>query len=281
MTTPIKLGAKKLTRQQKIAAAHTATADQPIRLGPREPLPEQRTEEPARVVEPAPEAVALASELGGYLQYVPAREGATDLELLVHAQRGIVNAGIAVEGGLGSLERDYALTAGRYLDDVTRTKAYKAAGHKSVEAFAATLDLSRKDVYRLRDAVVVYGDIADLVTKPLNERTIRELAIAHRESGSCRDVYMEAERTGRLNSTGVVEVRRLLVAGALTEIIESEPEGKPDVPAVERLTRAFKAGKLADIEVVKEAAKNNPEVVQAYADGLKAQYDAAMAALKG
>lgn len=282
-------GPKKMTAAQKrIEAARrgaTLSVDSPARRGeedePRtETVPQQAA--PQDVVEPGPLDVTTAKEAHENARrgfsYSKLPDDATDLEKIAHAQRGIVSANQALTTGMGKLERDYVLSAGRYLWDVTENHAYKAANHKTVESFAKSVGLTRQDVYRLRRAVPVYLDIEDLVEEPLNERTIRELAIARNQSGTCREVFIEMKRTGRISSGGAIAARKLLVAGELTEIIEVDREASPRTGDVEKLERARQSLKV-DVELLRKVKEQNPEAAREYVDELRQKYEEAAKAL--
>lgn len=270
-------------------AAAIATSDAPARRGEEDEPPRLRVAEPivvpqqasaATVVEPGVAVVTLGSEAVNPLRYEEIPPDVSDLEWIAFAQRKIITANRAVDRALGLVAKNYVLSAGRYLWEASKNGKYKAAGHKSIDGFAASLDMDRRDVYRLRDAYPVYAAIGDLVEEPLNERTIRELAIAVRQSvESCRLVFAEMKRSGRISSAGAIAARRLLAAGDPSEIIAHEPQSLEAPPAVDRLNKARKDGRLVDVAVLKEAHEADPKTAQMYVDELRAKYEEARSAI--
>lgn len=241
---------------------------------------------------PTQNAIVKASEEEGALTYVEPPEDADPLTQIGYARRGIVNANRALTEGLGRLEGSYVLSAGRYLHYATQKGRLRAAGFRSVEAFAASVELTRQDVYRLRKAVPVYEILHDLVTGPLNERTIRELYktltndkeeldVTPERRENLRNQFREMLRTGRVSSGGAAAARRLLALGDATEIIESEPGTVEKPAAVEQLNKVRAARKLAPLELLREVQAEDPEAAKLYLSELRERYEEAASVIEG
>jgi hypothetical protein len=227
-------------------------------------------------------SVTTARETADALTYVAPPEGASELERLVHAQRGITNANRALEERAGALEQSYVLSAGRYFKDVLDNDLYKQT-HKSLEAWVKQWPgLTRKDVYRYKDAVPVFDALQGQLTAPLNLRQIRELAVVYREGGNdaVREVWAEAQRRGRTSAAGITEARRLLGAGDVAELLEAgskEPSAGPK-PA-QRLAKAVKALSI-EPDILRQVNAEDPEAARSYVEGLRMAYESASKALE-
>jgi hypothetical protein len=301
---PRKFGGRATTAAAAAAAA--AGAGKPVaRRGDGEPVQEvQELAEAAEAVViapaepvvhvPAQSAVVKASEEENPFLFIEPPEDATPLEQMGMVRRGIARANRGLENGLGSMQKGYVGSAGEYLWWATQGTRLKDAGFKSVEKFAAPLDLTKQDVYRLRRAVPVYRIIGDLVEEPLNERTIRELFstivdekgeipvtpdgqpdVSPDRQKNLRDQFAEMKKMGRVNSGGALAARRLLLLGESTDVIEPEIGAMPHINAREQLAKARRNGRILDLEVLREAKKEDPEGAQQYVDDLRRKYEAA------
>ncbi len=310
---PKETAAARRAREAREAATAAAQDSGPARRGEEDDdLDEERREKALPVLDEAESPAALPHQATGpepqpassvgqpavtlgrerAFAYTELPEDADPLEHVAHARRGIVNANQALTEGMGKLERNYVLSAGRYLWYATKDGRLKAAGFKSVEAFAEPLGLTRQDVYRLRRAVPVYLVIGDLVEEPLNERTIRELyqtltnsnnelELTEAREADLRSQFAEMKRSGRVNSAGAIAARKLLMLGDPSKLIESEPEGNSSPPPVEQFTKARKANRLVDLATLKAVREVDPDAVKQYVDQLKEQYEAAARLLEG
>jgi hypothetical protein len=308
----VEVGGKKFSASEKraqeaaAAAAAAAAEDSPARRGeedetsPKEPsLPAQAREpeaEPAAShIAPTVNEVTLGTESESALVYTGPPAGADSWERISHAKRAIICANRALTKGMGKLERDYVLSAGRHLWEVTEDKeALKAVGFKSVEKFAESVELTRQDVYRLRRAVPVYDVIGDLVEEPLNERTIRELCKTLTDDAgnlcwrdetrreNLRLQFREMKRSGRISSAGAIAASRLLAVGTAMEAAGPDgQQGTEAPPAVEQLKRAQKSRRLVDLDLLKEVQESDPGLAKGYVDDLRERYEAAARIVEG
>jgi hypothetical protein len=221
-------------------------------------------------------------------------EDADPLEKVGIVRRGIARANRGLANGLGRMQKDYVSSAGEYLWWATQGDRLKDAGIKSIEKFAAPLDLGKQDVYRLRRAVPVYRIIGDLVDEPLNERTIRELFstivdekgeipvtpdgepdVSPERQKNLREQFTEMKRMGRVNSGGAVAARRLLLLGEATDVIEPEPSTSAPSKAVDQLAKARRTGRILDLETLREANKEDPDEAKRYVEDMRRKYEAA------
>ncbi|MEU6362272.1 hypothetical protein [Streptomyces albidoflavus] len=298
---------KKETPAQKRARealeAARATQDAPARRGeddePQDPpadeppeFPHQadssgaeaaRQEEPSKggIITPAAHQVWLGSENGDLVPaYTELPEDMDPLQQIATAKRGIARANQALTEGMGKLSRDYILSAGQWLWDVTERKTYKAAGHKSVEAFAQSVDLERHDVYRLRKAVPVYRDIHDLVEEPLSIRTIEEIFKVKSREGR-REQFTQMKRDGRISAAGAIAARKLLALGPATEIIQGAKGESAQAKPVDRLQQAIKARRLVDVDLLAEVKQDDPDAAKSYVARLRESYEDALKVIEG
>ncbi|MET7363281.1 hypothetical protein ABZS76_33255 [Streptomyces sp. NPDC005562] len=259
---------------------------QPVKVEvphPAEPAESETSGEagpPADVVIPSEDQVVLSREEGATFSYTELPEDMDPLQQIAEAKRGIVRANNALTDGMGKLARDYVLSAGQWLWDVTNRKTYKAAGFKSVDSFAKSVSLERHDVYRLRKAVPVYRDIGDLVAEPLGIRVIEEIFKTKTTEGR-REQYRQMKRAGRISAAGAIAARKLLALGEATEIIQTDKseDGKP--AAVDRLNQALKARRIVDTELLAEVKRDNPSAAQSYLESLRESYEAALKIVEG
>lgn len=265
-----------------------------------EELPESGTAFPHQA-EPAtrqavvlqPSQVTLSGESTNALVYVAPPEDADARDQVAHHRRRIIVANRELTLGMGQLEKSYVLSAGVHFWEATSdNKRLKEAGYKSVDEFAATIDMTKQDVYRVRRAVPVYQVIGDMVEEPLNERTIRALysTLTNEKKDydptperqqNLRLQFDEMRRAGKVNSSGALWARNLLQLGPDAAPMEIEPENGEPPEALLKLAKARKAGRLVDLELLKEAKEQDQDAVEGYVNELRERYEAAAALLQG
>ncbi|MFF7198190.1 hypothetical protein ACFZAM_31340 [Streptomyces sp. NPDC008079] len=287
-------------RKMLAREAAAATADAPARRGeddaiptgvqPKEALPRQASASPGPI-EPQLDDVTLGRESHAFTYIAPPSD-ADIRDQIAHHRRRIVVGNTALSDAVGRLERDYILSVGRHVWEATSdNKALKAAGYKSVEAFGETIGLSKQDVYRIRRALPVYEVIADMVEAPLNERTVRVLYGTLTDENNdfdptperqerLRTQFAQMKLAGKVNSSGAVWARKLLVLGPLADLMEPEPEvEQPDV--VLKLKQAVKSRRLVELDLLQQVKEQNPEAARTYVDQLRERYEAAAALVQG
>ncbi|MFH8483101.1 hypothetical protein [Streptomyces sp. NPDC018055] len=274
--------------------ADAATGDQEARRGESDDVEKgtpasagvpPQASAPEGVVRTSAEVEADEAWDAGF-RYAPPPGEADLLTRLAHAKNGIARANRSLTVGMGMLSSHYVLSAGRHLWDVIEDKSFKAANLKSVEAFAATVGLTKQDVYRLRRAVPVYAVLGNMIEEPLNERTVRELYKNltdenknvdwdnPKRQADCRAVFTEMKRRGQISSTGAIAARKLLALGEATELIEEDPAQRSNPAVSEQLEKARKQNRVLDAETVKALAEEDPGAVKEYVLHVRARYEA-------
>ncbi|WP_428957957.1 hypothetical protein [Streptomyces sp. cg35] len=276
----------------EMATSASVTAGEPARDAGDFPH-QAGSGEPAAAAPVSPEtaSVTLGRELNAGLTYMDPPEGADVREQIAHHRRRIMAGNRGLTKGLGHLTRDWVLSAGEHFwAATTDNKALKTAGYKSVDEFAGSVDMTRDDVYRVRRAVPVYRAIGDLVEEPLNERTVRALyasltdgkkyAPTPQRVENIRQQFKEMKTAGKVTSAGAVWARKLLELGPAASIEDSETAAQRS-PAGDKIEKALKARRFVDLDLLKEAKQESPEIAQRYVKELREQYEAAAALLDG
>ncbi|MEU6756069.1 hypothetical protein [Streptomyces sp. NPDC046685] len=209
--------------------------------------------------------VSTPSEVVPLFAYVPAPADANPLEHLAHAERQIRKARQTAGEELLKTQADYMIVTGRWLSEVQAAKSYKAAGYKSVNAFAAAVGIKGKDYYRFIDAHLVYTALEGLVESPLPVLVIEKLASTARKSTEeVREQFAIMKREGQITPDGAVAAKALLGLGT-----PQAPRELKAPPAVqERLQAARKAGRI-DLDLIKEVAASDPDEAKVYVDSLR------------
>ncbi|MGW7100381.1 hypothetical protein [Streptomyces sp. NPDC054838] len=207
--------------------------------------------------------------------YVPAPADANDLDHAAHAARQITRADRGARENFGYLQRRYTMIVGRWLSEVAERKSYKAVGHKSVEKFAESLGIDRKEYYRFIEGFLVFDALGNMVEEPLGINTIEQLAITvRRNPEEARLQFAKMKEEGRVSAAGAKAVRKLLWGGEGKAIERAKPAPKELPPAIDRLQAAKAEGRI-DLDLLKEVASNDPDSALAYIEEMRERLDAA------
>ncbi|MFD7835588.1 hypothetical protein [Streptomyces sp. NPDC059761] len=306
MSAPARFGggSKKLTDAEKrIAAAKaTATAVKPAGARRGEAQSEEQAKEADKAAPKAAEAALphptqspdsgkvkegivhtvaeIAAVAADPFAYVPAPTDASDLDHVAHAARQILRADQAAVTAVGNVQARYTKLVGGWLKEVAERKSYKDAGHKSVEKFAASIGIDRKEYYRFIEGFAVFDAIGDMVEEPLGINTIEQLAITARQSREdVRAQFAKMKEAGRVSAASAKAVRQLLWGSENKAIERTKPEPKELPPAIDRLQAAKAEGRI-DLDLLKEVASNDRDSALAYIEDMRDRLKAAEDLLK-
>ncbi|MGW9067896.1 hypothetical protein ACWGQT_00390 [Streptomyces yangpuensis] len=206
--------------------------------------------------------------------YVPAPENATDLDHVAHAARQIITADRAAMGAVGNVQVRHTMLVGGWLAEVAARRSYKEAGHKSVEKFAVSLGIDRKQYYRLIEGYAVFGAIGDMVDAPLGINTIEQLAkTARRSREDVRAQFAKMKEEGLVTAAGAKAAHALLWPEEKV-IRQAKPVPKELPAAIDRLQAAKAEGRI-DLDLLKEVASNDRDSALAYIEDMRERLKAA------
>lgn len=266
------IGKKLSTAAQKRAdqaAALAALATGPARRGEDDDNLTKQSAETSASAEVEGHVVSTPSD--GLFAYVPAPDGAMPLEHLAHAERQIRNATRDAGNELLRTQAKYMMLVGRWLSEVQASKSYKAAGHRNVGAFAASVGITGKNYYRYIDAYIVYTALDDLVTDWLPVLVIEKLASTARKStAEVREQYILMEKAGQVTPDGAQAAKDLMRLGVPAPVREL----KAPLALQAKLQAARKAGRI-DLDLIREVAASDPEEAKVFVNDLRELVDEA------
>lgn len=301
LATPAKKAAppKETAKERRIREAREAASagsSAPARRGEAdEPEAElQALEESATAAVPHPatpaesqvgsaplEGVVHPREPDDPFEYVPAPEDSDDLQHLAHAARQIKKIGEAAGEKFARLEANYWILTGRWLAEVQAKGSYKAGGHKSVDAFAKSIDMERHTYYRAIKHHVVYTALGDRLTAPLAQNLVDQLySLGKDDPDLLRAKYDELAAKGEVTVAAVKNLRRLMAASEEAAKQPKEITARQPRPMTERLKEARATGRL-DLGLVQELVRSGDrQSAQEYIDDMRKRLAEAEGLLK-